>query len=104
MALGSVVTESADERTWRTLPSEIAIARARLPPGVHTITLQTPDGVRSVRLNVTGRYAVVDLRLLGNQVFVQSPEAAVGGGGRQPADAGAAPGPSTGGQPGTLKQ
>ena len=102
--LGSVVTESADERTWRTLPSEIAIARGRIPPGVHTITLQTPDGVRSVRLNVTGRYAVVDLRLLGHQVFVQSPEAAVRGGGRQPADAGAAPGPSTGGQPGTLKQ
>jgi hypothetical protein len=102
--LGSMATESADERTWRTLPSEIAIARGRLPPGVHTITLQTPDGVRSVRLNVTGRYAVVDLRLLGHQVFVQSPEAAVRGGGRQPADAGAAPGPSTGGQPGTLKQ
>jgi hypothetical protein len=28
--IGNYVTESADERTWRTLPSEIAIARARM--------------------------------------------------------------------------
>jgi hypothetical protein len=100
--LASVATESADERTWRTLPSEIAIARGRLPAGAHTITLQTPDSVRSVRLNLTGRYAVVDLRVLGNQVFLQAPEAAVRGGARQPA--GTAPAPSTGDQPGTLKQ
>jgi len=27
---GSILTEKADERTWRTLPSEISIARARI--------------------------------------------------------------------------
>jgi hypothetical protein len=102
VTIGSAVTESADERTWRTLPSEIAIARGRLPAGTHTVTLQTPEGVRSVRLNLSGRYAVIDLRLLRHKLFMQPPEAAVRGGGRQPA--GAAPAPSTGGGPGTLEQ
>ncbi len=104
MTLGSVVTESADERTWRTLPSEIAIARGRIPVGKHTITLQTPEGVRSVQLNLSGRYAVVDLRLLQRQLYVQPPEVAVREGGQQPTDAGVAPAPSTGGGPETLKQ
>ena len=102
VTIGSAVTESADERTWRTLPSEIAIARGRLPAGAHTVTLQTPEGVRSVRLNLSGRYAVIDLRLLRHQLFMQPPEAAVRGGVRQPD--GAAPTPSTGGGPGTLEQ
>jgi len=103
MTIGSVVTESADERTWRTLPSEFAIARGRIPAGTHTITLQTPEGVRSVQLNLSGRYAVVDLRLLRHKLFVQFP-AAVRGGGQQPTDAGAAPAPSTGGGPETLEK
>ena len=70
---GSAVFESADDRTWRTLPSEISIARARLPAGAHTVTLQTPEGVRSAQVNLSGRYAVVDFRLLRHQLFVQSP-------------------------------
>ena len=104
MTIGSVVTESADERTWRTLPSEIGIARGRLPAGTHTITLQTPEGVRNVQLNLSGRYIVVDLRLLRRQLFVQPPAAAARGGGQQATDAGAALAPSTGGGPGTLEQ
>jgi len=70
---GSAVFESADDRTWRTLPSEISIARARLPAGAHTVTLQTPEGTRSAQVNLSGRYAVVDFRLLRHQLFVQSP-------------------------------
>jgi uncharacterized protein len=66
---GSAVLASADDRTWRMLPSEIAIARARVPAGVHSITVQTPYGPRSARVNVNGRYAVVDFWLLGNQLF-----------------------------------
>ncbi len=102
--IGSVVTESADERTWRTLPSEIAIARGRLKPGMHTITLQTQGGVRSVQLNLSGRYAVVDLRLLRRQLFIQSPETMARGGGQQPAGVVTAPVPSTGDRPRTLEQ
>jgi uncharacterized protein len=72
IAAGSLVTEKADERTWRTLPSEISIARARVPAGMHTVTLQTLEGTRSARLDLSGRYAVVDLRLLRNQLFVSA--------------------------------
>ena len=96
-AIGSVVTESADERTWRTLPSEIGIARGRLPPGTHTVTLQTPGGMRSVELKLSGRYAVVGLRMLGPQLFVQPPEA-TGGTGAPPAEERAATAPSTAGK------
>jgi hypothetical protein len=64
---------TADDRTWRTLPSEIAIARTRLPVGMHTVTLNTPQGARSARVHVSGRYAVLDFRLLRDQIFVQSP-------------------------------
>jgi hypothetical protein len=82
MAIGSIITESADERGWRSLPAQIAIARARIPSGEHTITLQTPEGVRSVQLNLASRYAVVGLRLLRSELFVQSPVAVAPGGGQ----------------------
>jgi hypothetical protein len=54
VAAGSIVTEQADERTWRTLPAEFSIARARLPAGVHTVTLQAPGGPRSARVEYPG--------------------------------------------------
>jgi hypothetical protein len=104
MAIGSIITESADERGWRSLPAQIAIARARISSGEHTITLQTPEGVRSVQLNLASRYAVVGLRLLRSELFVQSPEAVAPGGGQRSTDARTAPAPSTGGRPETLQQ
>ena len=70
LAAGAAVMESADDRTWRTLPAEISIARARLPRGVQTVTLSMPDGQRKARIDVKGRYAVVDLRLLRHQLYV----------------------------------
>jgi hypothetical protein len=71
---GSVVFASADDRTWRALPSEVSIARARVPRGVHTITLITAQGPRSASLSLSARYAVVDLRLLRHQLFVSAPK------------------------------
>ncbi|MGQ0579971.1 MAG: COG3014 family protein [Betaproteobacteria bacterium] len=103
IAMGSMITESADERGWRSLPAQIAVARARIPSGEHTITLQTPEGVRSVQMNLAGRYAVVGLRLLHNELFVQRPEAVAPGPGQQSADARAAPAPSTAGRPESLE-
>jgi hypothetical protein len=73
VTIGSMAMESADDRTWRTLPSEISIARARLPAGVHSVTLHTPQGARTARVQLSGRHAVVDFRLLPYQLFVQSP-------------------------------
>jgi len=73
VAAGSIVTEQADERTWRTLPAEFSIARARLPAGVHTVTLQAPGGPRSARVELSGRHAVVDLRLVRNRLIATAP-------------------------------
>jgi len=74
-----VVTESADERTWRTLPARIAIARGKLPPGTHTITLSTPAGPRSVQVNISGRYTFISLRMIRGQFFPMLPVAGLGG-------------------------
>jgi len=72
MTAGTIVFASADDRTWRALPSDVSIARARVPRGVHTITLHTPEGPRSAAVGLSGRHAVVDLRLLRHQLFVSA--------------------------------
>jgi hypothetical protein len=74
VTIGSALVASADDRTWRTLPSDISIARARLPAGVHSVTVQTPQGPRSARIEVSGRYAVIDLWVLGQQLYGPRPE------------------------------
>jgi uncharacterized protein len=83
MALGAVVITAgsaafahADERTWRALPSDVSIARARLPRGTRNIALQTAEGARTAQVSLSGRYAVVDLRLLRHQLFVNAPREA----------------------------
>ena len=84
VTIGSAAFASADDRTWRALPSDIFIARGRVARGVHTVTLDTSAGPRSARVEVAGRYAVVDFRLLRQQIFVNAPKApsAAGGGPR----------------------
>ena len=39
----NVVTESADTRSWQTLPNQIFLVRLRLPAGTHNITLSFSD-------------------------------------------------------------
>ena len=73
MAIGSMVTESADERGWRSLPAQIAIARARIPAGEHTIGFGATPGAQGIRFGVSGRYAVIGLRLLGGATFAIVP-------------------------------
>jgi hypothetical protein len=72
---GSALLASADDRTWRALPADLAIARARVPRGRHMLTVETAAGPRSVPLELSGRYAVVDLRLLRQHLFVNAPKA-----------------------------
>jgi hypothetical protein len=78
IAAGSVLLASADDRTWRALPADVSIARGRLPRGKRTITLETAEGPRSVAVELSGRYAVVDLRLLRHHLFVNAPQARAG--------------------------
>jgi hypothetical protein len=75
MTAGTALLASADDRTWRALPADVSIARARLPRGQHVVSLQTPEGARSIPLELSGRHAVVDLRLLRQHLFVNAPKA-----------------------------
>ena len=75
LAIGSIVTESADERGWRSLPGQIAIARARIPSGDHTIGFGAAPGGRDIRFSVSGRHAVIGLRFLGGATFAILPPA-----------------------------
>jgi len=70
----TALLQTADDRTWRTLPAEVAIARARLPSGVHEVTLQTRFGEQRARVNVSGRYAVIDFRVLSRQLYMSAPK------------------------------
>src|SRR3954467_4478890 len=66
--------QSADDRTWRTLPGEVSIARVRLPPGVHEVSVQTHTGEQTARVEIAGRYAVIDFRLLSGRLYVNAPK------------------------------
>ena len=73
IAIGSILTESADERGWRSLPAQIAIARARIPPGTHTVGFGSAPGQQGIRFSVSGRYAVIGIRLMGGATYTMLP-------------------------------
>lgn len=66
LGIASVITEGADERTWRTLPDSTRVARLRLPKGEHSLEL---DG-QPVRIRVERDHQVITLRTIGSQLFV----------------------------------
>ena len=70
VTVGSVVTESADERVWRTLPAQISLGRMTLPVGQHTLSITTAQGEKTVTFTVTGKHAVVPLRVTGGNIYV----------------------------------
>ena len=70
-------TEVADERTWRTLPDSYYIARAMLPPGKHTMSVNLGGITRQYEFTVAGKYAVTSMRVTGNQLYALSPATTV---------------------------
>lgn len=67
----SVASEGADERTWRTLPGSISVARVRLAMGEHRLALPTAYGVREFTLKIDRPHQVVPLRMVAGQVYAQ---------------------------------
>lgn len=65
----NVATEQADERTWGLLPSEITIARVKLPEGKSTVKIQTSQGVQEVSVNVSGKHVVIPIRVIGSSIY-----------------------------------
>lgn len=70
VTIASVATESADERVWRTLPGQISLGRMTLPSGEHTLNVPTALGEKKITFTVTGKHAVVPLRVAGGNVYV----------------------------------
>jgi hypothetical protein len=74
--IGAVLTEQADERSWRTLPASISVARVTVHPGAHTLAVDAGSARHQFEVNVQGRYALVCIRILGSQAYLVSPSAA----------------------------
>jgi hypothetical protein len=80
LMMGTVATESADERGWRSLPAQVYIARGKLPRGKQVLSLPTPEGPRSVDVDISGRHAFIVLRFLRGYLFAMLPEVPLPGG------------------------
>jgi hypothetical protein len=65
----NVITESADERTWRTLPSTINVARFSIPTGKHEFLL----GSNKKTLDINGAHTLVVARVINNQMYWSQP-------------------------------
>lgn len=72
-AVVTAVTEQADERTWRTLPSQISVARAVLPAGPQTLIVPTPTGPQKMTVEIGGGHEIVPIRLMGHSVYLVQP-------------------------------
>ncbi|MBF0402245.1 MAG: hypothetical protein HQL90_15950 [Magnetococcales bacterium] len=69
--LTGLVLESADERSWRTLPATIFLGRTALKPGRYTLSFDTAYGNRaSMALDVGGRYQLVPIRVVGDTLYL----------------------------------
>jgi hypothetical protein len=66
----SVATEQADERSWRTLPERVSVARAIIPYGTLPLEFQTGTGVHRAEITIGNRFTVVPIRLTGGAVMV----------------------------------
>lgn len=74
--VATVATEQADERSWRTLPARLSIARAILPVGEQAIEFRTGRGVYRGTVAVgSGKVNIVPIRIAGDFVYVGQQEA-----------------------------
>jgi hypothetical protein len=68
--IATVVTEQADERSWRTLPERVSIARATLPHGTQTVEFQTGAGTYRAEVEIGNRFTIIPIRLTGGAVYL----------------------------------
>jgi hypothetical protein len=67
-SLGSALTEQADDRLWRMLPSRVYVARGYLPPGEHSVSIN--GQTLNVTIPIDGQYALVPLRFYENSTLL----------------------------------
>jgi len=69
----SVVSEQADDRSWRMLPERISVARATLPVGTQSIEFQAESGVFRKDIDIGSRFTIIPIRLTGGTIYVGQP-------------------------------
>jgi hypothetical protein len=79
-SLFASATEQADLRSWISLPREIQVLRASLPPGEHRILLKAAGGGETLDLGIVsfepGRPVYVSVRGLNRRLHATAPTAA----------------------------
>lgn len=71
--VATVVSEQADDRSWRTLPERISVARATLPQGTQVIEFQTGAGSYKKEVNIGNRFSIIPIRITDGTVYVGQP-------------------------------
>jgi hypothetical protein len=66
----SVISEQADERSWRSLPSRVSIARAILPVGELPLEFTTDVGTYRGTVNIDEKLTIIPIRLVDGAVYV----------------------------------
>ena len=77
--VATVVSEQADDRSWRTLPERISVARATLAQGPQMIEFQTGTGTFKKEVNIGDRFSIIPIRITGGTVYVGQPNVLGGG-------------------------
>jgi len=68
--IGAIVTERADERCWRSLPADIAVARMHVVPGKHEIEVDIGGSKRRFDVEIGGPFAVMSVRQVGEAAYM----------------------------------
>jgi hypothetical protein len=66
--INTLAAGDVDTRMWKSLPSGVYMARAILPQGDGTVTIQTPVGPKQVKVSLNSPYEVVKLRVFSDGV------------------------------------
>lgn len=68
--IGAIVSERADERAWRSLPADIAVARMRVAPGLHEINVDIGNRTHRFSVELGGPFAVINVREVGTAAYM----------------------------------
>lgn len=72
--VATVGSEQANDRSWRTLPERISVARAPLPQGVQTVEFQTGNGSLRKEVTIGSRFTIIPISVIGGSVYVGQPK------------------------------
>ncbi len=68
----SMLLDHADERTWVLLPQKIYLSRIKIPYGEHVLKLTINHQIYTYNIKIAYKYQIISMRLLNNQIYIQS--------------------------------